>query len=586
MSTRTLLPAILVLVCSCGAPERDPAYALTITGPTGPFRGALEVTAIPEPADGTVEVRFEVDGEERAVDGAAPFAASIDLSHDWGGSHHITAVAHRDDGATAEASMEVTYDPLGPFVTLVKPATGVRVSPAGSMLDVVFAASDLSGLAAGAVQLGDGAPTAVPLPSLTLSIEVPKSVALPTKPELSWWFDDTVGNRTQGSIGIEQSYERFSTTFESPGQVLPLPDRRFAVVSPSQVRAFEPDGRAAWTLAAPAIAASSALSVVGGDLVVAWSAPDTALVQRIHPDGTVAWAWSTKLTIVQAMAYVAESDSLVMLVKSNESLSTTASLLGPTGKATLVKTYPTNTGVALVVTPPGVSPGGFALGSPYSSTMARYEVFDAAGAPAWSFDLANFSTFTTLLTRDVLFGPVSVEDPKYFALVGPQGIVADLGDVDASLTAANGDVVIGTHTATTNAVSRLRPDGSTVWNAQLPAPVLALSGGNDRFGVTTVSSLHVVDAAGGVVQWIPDADPMLPTVLRAELSPADGFYVLGDLTSTQHRVYRAGADGTTLWHETLFDSDQIRAEPLVSDDKRLVVSVQSPTTTTLHLFEP
>ncbi|APR74918.1 Hypothetical protein A7982_00264 [Minicystis rosea] len=115
--------------------------------------------------------------------------------------------------------------------------------------------------------------------------------------------------------------------------------------------------------------------------------------------------------------------------------------------------------------------------------------------------------------------------------------------------------------------------------------VTALSGGNDRVGAASGTLLRVIDATGGVVEWIPDADPSQPVAPRVMPAPTGAFYVIGELASGNKRVYRAAADGTTLWHETLFDAGQIREETLAPDDERLVVSVQDQTTR-MHVFEP
>ncbi|APR74917.1 Hypothetical protein A7982_00263 [Minicystis rosea] len=384
--------------------ERPP-FAVTMTGPTGPFRGLADVTATAEPADGVVEVRFQVDDDERAVDKVAPYAASLDFSLDWGGAHRITAVAVRDDGSKAEASIDVSYDPLGPFVTVLKPVTGLRVSPTGGTVDVAFAASDPNGLAVGSVQLSGGMPMAVPLPSLALTVEVPKALDLPVKPELSWWFEDTLGNRTQGSLSFLQSYERFGTTFSAKGTVFPLPGKRLAVLSPSQLRALEPDGGVAWVLDGPPSQESEGAVSLSGDLFVAWtSSKGDTQIQRVHPDGTVAWTWSSEFANMRRILYVAESDSVLFLQGQGAKAGFAAWLIGPNGQTTPVKTFTPGVDVRPFVTPPGVSPGGFALGSTSDDLDSHYDVYDAAGTLVWSRGLTSSFDRTALLSRDVIFG--------------------------------------------------------------------------------------------------------------------------------------------------------------------------------------
>ncbi|APR74922.1 Hypothetical protein A7982_00268 [Minicystis rosea] len=589
MSSRTLLAAILVSCCSCSAPEPDLGtearpYALTITGPTGPFRGHAEVTATPEPADGTVEVRFEVDGDERAVDEMAPFAASIDMSPDWGGAHLIKAIARRQDGATAEASIEVTYDPLGPFVTMLKPALGTRVSPEGGKIDVAFLANDPSGLAGGEVKVGDGAPMSVPLSSLSLEVLVPKAVALPATPEVSWWFDDTVGNRTQGATtSVLQSYEVFSASLET-AHVYPLPGRRLALLATSQLVAIEADGTPAWKLDGPLCEASTAVPAGGGDLLVMWSTVQgTTRIQRVKPDGTVAWTWSNEVTSPNRAVYVAEIDGLLIVQRLAIKEGFTALLLDQTGQTTNVKTFPEEREVWPFATPPGVSPGGFALGSAGpNEDVGHYEVFDIAGAPLWSADLSSIFLATMMLTRDAIFGPMPMAKQYSPTMVGPGGTIADIGICDVVVVAPNGDLVFSAGTTLT----RLHPDGSVVWGVPLPsAPSIAGMAG-DRIGVSTETSTYVIDGMGGVLEWVPDADTELPIAPRVVLDPSGKLrYVVATLANKNERVYRVAEDGATLWHETLFDPGGLSSETFATDDERLVVFTRVPAVR-MHVFEP
>ncbi|APR74920.1 Hypothetical protein A7982_00266 [Minicystis rosea] len=95
----------------------------------------------------------------------------------------------------------------------------------------------------------------------------------------------------------------------------------------------------------------------------------------------------------------------------------------------------------------------------------------------------------------------------------------------------------------------------------------------------------MIDATGGMVEWIPDPDPWPLLAPRMVPAASGAFYVIGELANGHKRVSRAAADGTTLWHETLFDVGMLRGESLAPDDERLVVSVQDQTTR-MHVFEP
>ena len=588
---RTWLPALLVLCCACSGPASDPPpkrppFAITIAGPTGPFAGLAEITATPEPADGTLWVRFSVDDEAREIDFAPPYTASLDLSGDWSGDHRITASAYRDDGATAEASMDVLFDGLGPFVTVLSPLTGARVPLEGGMIDVAFVASDPQGLAGGAVQVDDGEPIAVPLSSLALTVPIPAASSLPKKPALSWWFDDTLGNRSQGKVELLQSHERFHVSLGKGGTVLPMSDQRLAVLTQQEVRAYDADGTVAWVTSMPSTFSLRGLSAGNGELfVMGAKVGESTKVRRLHTDGSIAWEWPGPATNDDKFAHVAASDSL--LVMRNVGLGgVEAVLVGPTGASKVVKSYPAGFDAWPLVAPSGASPGGFAAATGAglgTEVMVHFDVFDPAGAPAWSCDLGAMPASSVLLTRDVLSASVSMPGGWQYALASSGGTTTVLGAGGPAIAAPNGDLVLAADSPF-GAVVRVRPDGSMVWKALLGAATMRLSAAGDRVAVSTPKSIRVIDANGDVVKWMPDDDALSTTPI-AVLSPSGAFYVIGTLASGDQRVYRVAADGTTLWYETLHEQGALVPEPTAPDDERLVISV-SGNTWNLHVFEP
>src|SRR4051794_12509715 len=101
MKLRAPLVAVLALVSSCshGAPAGEgSSFSLALTGPSGTFNHDATVTATPSPADGSLAVRFLIDGALSGEAVGTPYTATLDFSHAWGGVHHVTALAGRADG--------------------------------------------------------------------------------------------------------------------------------------------------------------------------------------------------------------------------------------------------------------------------------------------------------------------------------------------------------------------------------------------------------------------------------------------------------------------------------------------------------
>ncbi|MFT3775484.1 MAG: hypothetical protein QM820_59815 [Minicystis sp.] len=475
---------------------------------------------------------------------------------------------------------------------MIAPAANEHAPPEGGTIDVAFLASDPSGLAGGAVQIDGADPVPIPLASLAVSVPIPGAKDLPATPQLTWWFDDAVGNRTQGTVPLVQTHERFRQNLEMTGQSFVQPDGRLVVVESSLVRAYEKDGSVAWTMSAGAQSFGNVIPAAGGDfLLVRSSQGDLGSfdeVLRLHADGAVAWKWpESGVTTLSAMAYVAASDSLVVVVLGDVTGAPTSFLIGPAGHETVVASSTEGTSVWPVATPAGATPGGFALGTSTSGPDFHFDVFDAAGAPVWSCDLANVYPLPLLMTRDALLGAVQTSNGYQQGIQRPGLSALPLGIGKVFTLAPNGDFVTTPNGGSDDVVTRYRPDGSVAWQVPMGAPVTALVASGDRVAVTMGTALRIVDAAGGTVDWIPDADPWLPTSPTAALDASGGFYVVGALASLNQRVYRAAADGTTLWHETVYEKDMLRIEPVPAGDGRLVFSMfPMSSVPRVHVFEP
>ncbi|MFT3766072.1 MAG: hypothetical protein QM820_11230 [Minicystis sp.] len=596
---RSLIP-ILALTCACdaswqGAPGAEfPApYAIALVGPEAPFNGPVTITATPDPPDGTLEVRFAVDGALADIDVTAPYAFTLDLTQAWGGPRHVTAIALRTDGTTAEASIDVTYDPLSPFVTVLAPAAGTRIAADGGTIEAAFLANDPFGIGAAAVQIDGEASIPLPLASLAISVPVPAATSLPAARTLSWWIDDRTGNRTAGSVPFVQTHERFDMSI-SGAAVFSLPGERFAVFTDSALRVHEADGSVAWTREAGTSTLTMGFPTKGGDIVTGValsrfsSTPD--FLERRRPDGSLAWRWPTlDGALIVDVHYLAANDSLVALRWANGGTTADVVLVDAAGIENQITSFPAFASVTLAATPDLAAPAGFAVST--SSIMSDpvpvdVTVFDISGAPAWTCQLPSPATFS-MLTRDALltasFGDASVQRD----IVGPGGLVNSLGFLATSVIAPNGDVIVnGPAPADPTTLSRVRPDGSIAWQVPLGMSIEEVVMLGDRVSVSTGSRIRVIDAAGDIVEWSlgPHEDLYVPHQPRAVLTSSGAFYVVDRDGFTQARIHRAGPDGVTVWRE-IYPGIPNMLVPVVAGDERLLLSIHD-TQQRLRVFAP
>jgi hypothetical protein len=592
MKLRLHLAVMLALVSSCSpAPHASRgSYALALTGPAGPFKNAALVTATPAPADGTVAVSFLVDGVQTSLVTASPFTATLDFSHAWGGTHHVTAIAGRDDGASAEAAIDVTYDPLGPAVNVIAPQMGAHVTPEGGVLDISIHASDPGGLAAGEVRLDDAPPVPIPLPSLTFSVPLAAVKDLPASTKLSWWLADAAGNRTEGTIPLVRTHERFSAPAADSMPVFETPDGHVEVVSPTAIQSYDVGGHVAWSLPAGPVIYVGALPAKGGDLLLVEETQVNPVVERVRADGSSAWTWPTvPSTSIVAATYLAAGDSLVGVRSQTDFTDVVAVLVDGAGHESPLATYPYQQSILALATPDGAPSAGFAVISPGDSAVATADIYDPAGALAWSASPVSAYPLPLLLTRDALLGEFDASGQ--FAIQGPGGLVAALGAISTYQAAPNGDaLIVGLPPAGADTVTRLRPDGSVVWETKMDGAVMAVSAAGDRVAVAAGASVRFVDAAGGTIDWKrePDDDGWTPAITTAAFSPSGAFYLTGQLANLNQRVYRVNADGTTRWHETLHEQGLVVLGSNAPGDERLVVEVTSVPgkAPRAHVFEP
>ncbi|APR74764.1 Hypothetical protein A7982_00110 [Minicystis rosea] len=602
---RILSMAALVLASACHGTEDDdsvphfPAgYSLALTGPKAPFSGPATIKATPSPADGTLEVSFSIDGEQQDVDLTAPYAMTLDLSQQWGGTRHVTAIARRADGAKAEASLDITYDPLGPFVTVLSPAVGTRVPPEGGVIDAAFVANDPHGLAEGAIRLDEEAPIPIPLTSLSLSIPVSAMTSLPATRALSWSFTDTIGNRTEGTISLTQTHEELDIPIADALAAFSLPGGGLSIMTSTTIRTTAPNGTISWIRGTDDTSVyNRAFATTGGDVVALTGeivAPSALRkLRRFRADGAVAWEWpdwpDRRLTTA---TYVPATDALLVAEHKGNTSSGETFLLDATGQEKWLTPVEASTGVALVTTPPGAALAGIAVvRANWSNSPAepQLEVFDAQGTPAWSATLPTDTYPDALLSRDALLVRDIVTNGNEQYIVGPGGIVAALTINGNVAFAPNGDLIAaGLFPAPPETISRVRPDGSIVWQVALDEPLTGLTAVGDRVGVSTLSQVWVIDAQGNPIAWTlgPHDDLYVPTAPRLTLMPSGAFYVVDSVDGNRVRVHSAGPDGVTRWRET-FDGFPGPGLPFqqASDDERGIVFVSDPA---LHLrvFSP
>ena len=89
--------------------------------------GSVSVTATAADDVGVIEVKFFVDGVERASDATAPYQFNWNTSPETNGPHTLRAEANDGAGGTASAQIGVTVDSQAPTVALTFPANGAAV---------------------------------------------------------------------------------------------------------------------------------------------------------------------------------------------------------------------------------------------------------------------------------------------------------------------------------------------------------------------------------------------------------------------------------------------------------------------------
>jgi hypothetical protein len=252
--------------------------------------------------------------------------------------------------------------------------------------------------------------------------------------------------------------------------------------------------------------------------------------------------------------------------------------------------------VQLLASRAGASPAGVAVvevnGSPDPTLPVHISFFGVDGTPVATVDRDGSTSAFEMLTRDVVLveqGTVGTEK----VLLRADGTTRSLGNGTVLAVPPNGDVVTNALPPSgPNTVTRLHPDGTVVWQTSMGADVLAVETDNEHVAVTMAKALTIIDAAGAVVAWTPgpQADFLPPRVPRAVLSPSGGFYVVDQPIMNLLRVYRAGADGVTLWRETYDDTPGLTfpspVTPAPSIDERLLLPVVAGTSVLLRVFDP
>lgn len=588
----TLAP-LLLLGAACdsswqGAPvaEGSPRYTLALAGPAGPFRGPVTITATPDPPDGTLEVRFVIDGALADVDVTAPYTTTLDFTLQWGGPRRVTAVARRADGATAEAALDLTYDALAPFVTVVAPAAGAQVPLAATALDVSFVAGDVSGLASATVRVDDGEPLALSLPALALSVPLPAAPPVfPRQRTLGWSFTDQVGNQATGEVPFVQRHERFSTE-SLGGGAFTLPGGR-VLLAGETLRMLEADGSVAWERdAADGPFDGTAAAADGGGVTMPWDAVASAFprLERFRADGATAWRWPVEEgSILVTHVYVPDADVVFGVVFDAPSATNALYRVDAGGSAQLLADLGPSMPVGFLTTPPGEAQPGVLLYVGDGAGPTDVRMFDAGGALAWSGVTQHWPY--QVLTRDAVLGSVaSPGEQPVVGLLGPGGFLPLGFSPDATFKVApNGDVLVQAGATLT----RLRPDGATVWQAPVPVNMAWYPIGPDRVMVWESFAVHFLDATGAAVPWLklaPEGGVPPPGDLVGTYVTPGALYLIETDAFATTRVHRVGADGVDRWTETFaggFDPSAL----CVPGDDRVLVAIEG-TVSDFHVLEP
>lgn len=269
-------------------PCAEPAPGLVFITPEADALLSADVEVTVD-APGAAAVRFAVDGDELAVDEAAPFATTLTLDALADGAHTLGAWAVGPDGQVTAATIAFAVDRTPPSVEIVAPAAD---APVAGVVPVVISAEDASGVAGVQVTVGDREPVALEAAPWTLAVD---TADLPSgEVPLRALATDAAGN-TAEALGALQVDRPPTLAFVAPAEMAVVAGEVQVEVDAADdlqlvavdlevdgffYGSFDGDGRLAWT--PPYVAGLATLTAVATD-----SAGQVTRVERVveidHP---------------------------------------------------------------------------------------------------------------------------------------------------------------------------------------------------------------------------------------------------------------------------------------------------------------
>jgi hypothetical protein len=568
---------------SGGSPDAGSGErSVVLDAPSVPVKGTVSVQAVPEPADGVIDVRFHLDGSETPieVDLTPPFGVSLEPGSTAEGAHTIRAVARWADGQDAEASVGVTLDNEAPSVTSVVPEDGASVLPP-FVVPFALDASDPAGLAHGTVSVVGGASYAIEAPAWSAQIDLDPGNVFPVKRDIAWSVQDVPGNEVAGTLQVTATHVRMSVPGPQTDHavVLPIGGRRTIAVFDDEVHSFGVRGDLEWNVSSPPGSIPVwALRAPGGQVAVLHESatspePGTGLSLL---DSTGSWLWHAP-SDMPSRAYLAlgwdeATESFVATTREKTvSEPQTGKLVEVSSlgeEIDLALLDPQRVGVALRMTPAGLGDVAIAVTTADTSGPGEgVQVHARGGDKLWGWEAADgFDILATMpMSKDVVAVAVqSASSP------GPvlEGVTAlgtawtllpgDYERLAAGMVLDTGDLVVrGEVDGFRGSLYRVRSDGTVRWRKTWSESIAALLLMGDRVAVARGDRVEVLGADGEVeVQWeVPsDPDSKDPVVLLGLVrGPGDGLYVItGRSGEVSHvRVWLLDASGQTTWSEVL-----------------------------------
>ncbi len=568
---------------SHGSPDAGPTpRSVVLQAPAAPVKGTVSVQAVPDPADGVIDVRFHLDGSETPleVDLTPPFGLSLEPGSTADGPHGIRAVARWADGRSAEASVDVTLDNEAPTVTSVAPADGASVLPP-FVVPFAIEATDAAGLADGAVSVVGGASHALEAPTWSASIDLDPGHVFPVKRDLAWSVQDAPGNEVSGTLQVTATHVRMSVPGPQTDHavVLPIGSRRTIALYGDEVRSFGVRGEQEWIAASPSgLVPVWALRAPGGQVAVLHESttspePGTGLSLL---DESGSWRWQAPSDL-PARAYLAlgwdEATESFVATTREKSVSEpqTGKLVEVSSEGDetdLALLDPDRVGVALRMTPPGLGDLAIVVTTVATSGPGEgVQVHARGGEKLWGWDAGDgFAILATMpMSKDVVAVAVESASSQGPVLEGvtASGTVWTLLPVEYEQLAAGmvldtGDLVVrGEVDGFRGSLYRVQGDGTVRWRKTWSESIASWALTGDRVAVAVGDRVEVLGADAEIeVQWeVPsDPDSKDPVVIQGLVrGPDGGLYVLTSRSgeSSHVRVWLVDASGTTTWSEVL-----------------------------------